>query len=128
LSIEINFFSVFFEVESEYGISLSLTITIFALEGEAIIFLTLYIFKFLNFNEKYNSRAKNHCNRKIALLSILIKLNSFGTKKSFLVPPTQKSCSFEIYVYFLINFSKALIESGLKQTQTLSVFLILKVF
>jgi hypothetical protein len=31
-------FSVFFDVESEYGIGLSLTITIFALEGVAIIF------------------------------------------------------------------------------------------
>jgi hypothetical protein len=36
--VEINFFSVFFDVESEYGIGLSLTITIFALEGVAIIF------------------------------------------------------------------------------------------
>jgi hypothetical protein len=36
--VEINFFSVFFEVESEYGIGLSLTITIFALEGVAIVF------------------------------------------------------------------------------------------
>jgi hypothetical protein len=36
--VEINFFSVFFDLESEYGIGLSLTITIFALEGVAIIF------------------------------------------------------------------------------------------
>jgi hypothetical protein len=36
--IEINFFIVFFDVESEYGIGLSLTITIFAPEGVAIIF------------------------------------------------------------------------------------------
>ncbi len=36
--VEINFFSVFFDVESEYGIGLSLTITIFAVEGVAIIF------------------------------------------------------------------------------------------
>jgi hypothetical protein len=36
--VEINFFSVFFDVESEYGIDLSLTITIFALQGVAIIF------------------------------------------------------------------------------------------
>jgi hypothetical protein len=36
--VEINFFSVLFDVESEYGIGISLTITIFALEGVAIIF------------------------------------------------------------------------------------------
>jgi hypothetical protein len=36
--VKINFFSVFFDVESEYGIGTSLTITIFALEGVAIIF------------------------------------------------------------------------------------------
>jgi hypothetical protein len=42
--VEINFFSVFFDVESEYGIGLSLTITIFALEGWQSFFLTLYIF------------------------------------------------------------------------------------
>jgi hypothetical protein len=36
--VEINFFSVFFDVESEYGVGLSLTITIFVLEGVAIIF------------------------------------------------------------------------------------------
>jgi hypothetical protein len=35
--VEINFFNVFFDVESEYGIDLSLTITIFALEGVATI-------------------------------------------------------------------------------------------
>ncbi len=40
----------------------------------------IYIFKFVK------SRAKNHCNRKIALLSILIQLNSFVAKKSFLAP------------------------------------------
>jgi hypothetical protein len=37
--------------------------------------------KILQINEKHNSRAKNHCNRKIALLSILIQLNSFVTTK-----------------------------------------------
>jgi hypothetical protein len=42
-------------------------------------------------NEKYNSRAKNYCNRKIALLEILIQLSSFVTKKEVFWPPTQKS-------------------------------------
>jgi hypothetical protein len=37
-------------------------------------------------NEKYNSLVKNHCSRKIALLSILIKLSSFVTKKKFFDP------------------------------------------
>jgi hypothetical protein len=38
LIIEINFLTVFFDVESEYGIGLSPTINILALEGVAIIF------------------------------------------------------------------------------------------
>jgi hypothetical protein len=44
-------------------------------------------------NEKYQyySLAKNDCNTKIALLSILIQSNSLMTKKSFFGPPTQKS-------------------------------------
>jgi hypothetical protein len=36
--VETNFFDVFYDLESEYEICLSLTITIFALEGVAIIF------------------------------------------------------------------------------------------
>jgi hypothetical protein len=40
--------------------------------------------KISQINEKYNSRAKNHCNIKIALLSTLVQLNSFG--KKFLAP------------------------------------------
>jgi hypothetical protein len=43
--VEINFISVVFDVESEYGIGLSLTITIFALEGVAIIFSN-HVFQF----------------------------------------------------------------------------------
>ncbi len=53
-------------------------------------------------NEKYNSRAKNDCNRKIALLSILIQLNWFVTEKVFW-PPQPKNPGYGNGLEFFLH-------------------------
>ncbi len=53
-------------------------------------------------NEKYNSLAKNDSNRKVALLSILIQLDSLVTKKVFW--PQPKNVGYDSVKDFKIVF------------------------
>jgi hypothetical protein len=69
-------------------------------------------------NEKYNSRAKNHCNRKIALLSILIQLNSFVTKKVFW-PPQPKNPGYGTVSFYKLNVFQLLINRETLADQSL---------
>jgi hypothetical protein len=59
-------------------------------------------------NKKYNSLAKNYCNRKIALLSILIQLNLFVTKKRKVFwtpdPKILVTTLFKRYIDFIYLF------------------------
>jgi hypothetical protein len=64
------------------------------------------VVSFAQINEKYNSRAKNHCNRKIALLSIFIQLNSFGTKIVFWLPTQKSSVTAVILSFIFFTFLK----------------------
>jgi hypothetical protein len=59
--------------------------------------------KISQINEKYNSLAKNHYSRKIALLSILIQLNSFVRKKRKFFGPQPKNPGIGSELMFKIN-------------------------